>query len=124
MILFLNMIYIVSFLRNALTHCLCDILRPLPQKTASYFLLNETRNGLEQPFFPTYSPALEALLVTSQPFIVFYFFKFYLAMVIRAPQHILALTIHRLPTQNTNFLPEFSELLSIALVKYDSYFTG
>lgn len=39
-------------------------------------------------------------------------------MVIRTQQHILALTVNRPPKRNLNFLSEFSESLSIALVKY------
>ncbi|KAF7650332.1 hypothetical protein LDENG_00127590, partial [Lucifuga dentata] len=43
----------------------------------------------------------------------------YLAMVIRTQQHILTVTIYRPPKHNPNFLSEFSQLLTIALVKYD-----
>ncbi|KAF7643041.1 hypothetical protein LDENG_00246040 [Lucifuga dentata] len=40
-------------------------------------------------------------------------------MVIRTQQHILTVTIYRPPKHNPNFLSEFSQLLTIALVKYD-----
>ncbi len=43
----------------------------------------------------------------------------YLAMVIRTGQNVLALPIYRPPKHNPYFLTEFSELSSLALVKYD-----
>lgn len=42
----------------------------------------------------------------------------YLVIIIRS-QHVLLLTINRPPKQNPNFLSDFSELVSTALVEYD-----
>ena len=43
----------------------------------------------------------------------------YLAMTITSKQSVLALTIYRPPKHNPDFLYEFSELLSVALVNHD-----
>ena len=43
----------------------------------------------------------------------------YLAFTTRAQQHILVVSIYRPPKPNSAFLSQFSDLLSIVIIKYD-----